>query len=815
MSKGELLLPVGNTDMCLAAIHNGADAVYIGMPYFNARGRTTDFELEQLKEMIDLCHLYGVDVHIAFNVLIFEEEIPRAVSLLKDVIDLGPDAFIVQDLGLIKLINQIAPEQVVHASTQMTISNFEAIDFLDDLSIDRFVLARECSLKEIQKIRDNTQKELEVFVHGALCVSYSGQCFTSEAIGGRSANRGQCAQSCRFDYQLVVDGQKKNLIDKKYLVSPKDLCGLNEIKDLQKMGVDSFKVEGRLKAPEYVASAAKSYKDIMLSATSEVTSKYHELSRTFSRGFFSGWLHGVDHQQLVEGTYGNHRGLELGKVVKTFGGYVYIKSDYVPNAGDGVLFVSKDFEVGANIYQVKREKDMIALGIDKKVDLSKIKSNMRVFLNKDTKLEKDLKKTFTDKQLLKRIPLSIEVSGKEGERLTVAASTKTESVAVKSVSDLQQAKSSVLNVEGLKKDLGSLGHTCFVLEDLSAQLEGDLFLNQKELKNIKRSIVDSLYEKRVSMKKLDIKACMLPKSINSAKVGARLNILLRDKDQFDWFCEYFKSTSYKDLIGDVILDFEFGKDYEPSVKKARENGISIYIATTRILKPFEYHNLRQIIRCNPDGVVVRNLGAINFLQKEAPHLKLKGDFSLNATNSVTVDYLISKGLESICAGHDLNQIQLQKLLENTDANKLEITVHQYMPEFHMEHCIFAAFLSKGSSFKDCGKPCEKHQVEMVDMYGNHHFLKADQECRNTMFMASPQAATSLIPDWLNLGVGLYRFESLFESKEDLISKIDAYLQVLSGKLSPSESFKKLNLIEKFGVNTGQLTFADNYQDIKK
>lgn len=184
--KSELLLPVGNMKMCLAAIHNGADAIYVGVPHFNARGRTTDFTLEELKEMIELCHLYGVRVNLAFNVVIFENELESARNLLEQILPLHPDAFIVQDLGLAKLIRQMSETQRLHGSTQMTVTNHEAMKLLDDLKIDRFVLGRENSIPEIKIIRENTEKELEVFVHGALCVAYSGQCFTSESIGGRS-----------------------------------------------------------------------------------------------------------------------------------------------------------------------------------------------------------------------------------------------------------------------------------------------------------------------------------------------------------------------------------------------------------------------------------------------------------------------------------------------------------------------------------------------------------------------------------------------------------------------------------------------------
>ncbi|MFO0417429.1 MAG: peptidase U32 family protein, partial [Pseudomonadota bacterium] len=256
----EILAPVGDWNMLRAAVHNGADAVYLGMPGFNARGRAPTLEISELREMIEFAHLYGVRVFLAFNVLIFERELIAAEEVLREVLPLRPDALITQDIGLVRLIRKLAPEQVIHASTQMTVTNSEAIRFTEDLGMKRYVLGREVSIAELGRIRSETEKELEVFVHGALCVSYSGQCLTSESFGGRSANRGQCAQSCRLPYELIVDGVAREMKAGGYLVSPQDLCGLDDVPRLVELGIESFKIEGRLKSPAYVASATKSYK---------------------------------------------------------------------------------------------------------------------------------------------------------------------------------------------------------------------------------------------------------------------------------------------------------------------------------------------------------------------------------------------------------------------------------------------------------------------------------------------------------------------------------------------------------------------------
>ena len=257
------------------------------------------------------------------------------------------------------------------------------------------------------------------------------------------------------------------------------------------------------------------------------------------------------------------------------------------------------------------------------------------------------------------------------------------------------------------------------------------------------------------------------------------------------------------------MDYEFGKDYAESVRLLREAGFKVGIATTRILKPKEYYNFKIIERALPDAILVRNLGALQYFKDKSFHLV--GDFSLNVANSISADYLLGKGLHSVCASYDLNQNQLEGLVKNSST--IEVTLHQYMPEFHMEHCVFAAFMSKGSSFKDCGKPCEKHKVELKDAYGNMHFLKADQECRNTMFRATSQSASFLVAKMPK--VKTWRFEALYERGETLLSKITAYLKLLNGAETSQGISQLLGTTEKYGVTEGQLSNTKKWKDRKK
>jgi putative protease len=827
-STCELLLPVGNMKMCLAAIHNGADAIYVGMPEFNARGRSADHSLVELKEIIEMCHLYGVKVNLAFNVVIFETEILKVIKLLKEVLPMSPDAIIVQDLGLVKLIRSLSPDQIIHASTQMTVTNFEAMNLLQDLGIKRFVLGREVSIEEIKKIREKTDKELEVFVHGALCVAYSGQCFTSESIGGRSANRGQCAQSCRFEYEMYVDGTKKQLIDKKYLVSPYDLCGIAQIPSLIDLNVNSFKVEGRLKTPEYVAAAGKSYRMAIDAyykkkelSSAQILDAKNEMGLTFSRGFFTGWLEGVDHQNLVGGEFSSHRGNLVGSVEKVTSKSVIIKSNHQFKKGDGVLFASikvdQKIEVGGKIIEIKKNNHLIELYFHNKFEFKKVKKEFEVYFNSDVELGQKLSKSFEDKNLKKRIPLKIVIRAQKDKLLEVTVTDELmNQVNIYSDSIVLDAIDRPVKLKDFEAELGALGGSIYKIDFIELLGDENIYINQKELKLIRRKFVEKLNTMRVSKLAKTIFPFEIPiEKLRSSKKGIKknLNILLRKHQQVLDLLSF--SEELLDVLGIVYLDFEFGTDFLPSVKILKDKNLKVGIATTRILKPNEYHNFKIIERANPDVILIRNLGALEYFQTS--HFELRGDFSLNMTNSLTKNYLLTKKLKSICASYDLNYERLSQLLLNSNPSEVEVTIHQYMPSFHMEHCVFAAFLSKGHTFRDCGKPCEKHTVELKDQFGNFHFIKADQECRNTMFNAQPQSAAKKMGDLKKFGLTEFRFEALDENLESLKKKCLAYAMLVRfDSIDNIELlFAQIGTMEKYGLGEGSLGFEKDFKNRKK
>src|SRR5437867_10066738 len=400
LRRPELLAPAGDWECARAAVENGADAIYFGLEKFNARMRAHNFTETDLPKLMEFLHRRGVKGYVTFNTLVFENEMAEAEQYLRSIIAAGVDAAIVQDVGICRLIRRLSADFPIHASTQMTVTSAAGIEFARELGCNLVVLARENSLKDIERIRSefrvpgsefrvpswlvgpassravdaerrgvgssvasshssnpepgtrNPELPLEVFVHGALCVAYSGQCLTSEALGGRSANRGECAQACRMPYELISDGRTVPLGDRQYLLSPQDVAGLEVLPDLVRTGVASLKIEGRLKTPEYVANITRAYRQALDRAVRELnagaqsdarhlkTENQYNLEMAFSRGLYTGWFNGINNQELVHARFGKKRGVFLGEVLRVQGERVIIKLQAPLKPGDGVVFDS-------------------------------------------------------------------------------------------------------------------------------------------------------------------------------------------------------------------------------------------------------------------------------------------------------------------------------------------------------------------------------------------------------------------------------------------------------------------------------------------
>ncbi|HEX5431237.1 MAG TPA: U32 family peptidase, partial [Bryobacteraceae bacterium] len=431
VEKPEILSPAGHWPQLHAAIEAGADAVYFGLTHFTARAKA-GFTLDELPEAMRTLHRRGVKGFITYNSLVFDSELPQAARGLAAIAEAGADAIIVQDLAVVKLARQIAPDLEIHGSTQMSITSAEGIRAAQELGVRRVVLARELSLDEIRAIRAQTDCGLEVFVHGALCVSYSGQCLSSEAWGGRSANRGQCAQACRLPYEMIVDGQVKPLGDARYLLSPGDLYALRQIPEIVRIGVSALKIEGRYKDADYVALTTRAYRKAVDEAwaglpLSTNTAEELQLEQVYSRGLGPWFLTGTNHQAVVRGRSPRHRGVCVGRVLRASRSGILIEpsrsGDLKP--GDGLVFDAADWrspqepEEGGRLYRaepVEGGKLVLSFG-NGGVNPGHIRPGDLVWRTHDPAVEKIAREAAGNGRILKKQLVSVYVTAKRGQQL--------------------------------------------------------------------------------------------------------------------------------------------------------------------------------------------------------------------------------------------------------------------------------------------------------------------------------------------------------------------------------------------------------------
>ncbi|MEM7725633.1 MAG: U32 family peptidase [Cyanobacteria bacterium P01_A01_bin.45] len=881
----ELLSPAGNWECAKAAVENGADAIYFGLDKFNARMRAENFSTGDLPELMKFLHLRGVKGYVTLNTLIFPDELRKAQKYLRSIIAAGVDAVIVQDVGICRLIRHISSDFPIHGSTQMTVTSAAGVEFAKELGCELVVLARECSVKEINKIRQQSQEELgerslplEVFIHGALCVAYSGQCLTSEALGGRSANRGECAQACRMPYDLIVDGQEVDLGERKYLLSPQDLAGLDVIRELISSGVSCLKIEGRLKSPEYVANVTRVYRQaldrqkvgeegIVVPSGEVFTSKHstnsgrgesegsryrtktvtegealnlskskiksenkedkYNLEMAFSRGLYTGWFEGIDNQKLVHARFGKKRGVYLGKVKSIEPNQVSIRLQAPVKAGDGIVFDNSHPEAkeeGGRVYKVfQKGKDSILTfgkgnSNSKSNNKSNNKSNInwrrvyigdRVWKTSDPELDKQLRQTYSGETPQFQRPISIEVYGEIADNLiAIACDELGNIVKVESRIVLHSARNKPLSTERLQEQFSRLGNTPFYLGSLENHIEGSVILPVKELNWMRREIVTQLETLRIQSKLWEINqnaslSDLLPSDSSSNLLSStsspNLIVLVRNLKQLRAVLNTGVETIY--------CEFEDPRKYREAVDMVRDSSINgsqtpeIWVAPPRIAKPSENWILQQVISSKADGYLIRNYDQLKFFSQE----RCIGDFSLNIANPLSADYYMQKfHLERLTPSYDLNIHQLKDLLKSTPPQWFEVTIHQHMPMFHMEHCVFCAFLSEGNDFRNCGRPCEKHQVEIRDRVGTKHILQADTGCRNTVFNGTAQTGAEYVKPLKELNLKNFRIEFVNENPQQVKETIFSYQQLLKGEITGSQLWRELKLQNQLGVTRGSV-----------
>ena len=833
----------------MAAVSNGADAVYFGVEAFNARLRADNFQLVELPEIMAWLHARGVKGFLTVNVLIFADELDQAARLLLAADQAGVDALIVQDLGLCLLAKALVPSLSLHASTQMSITSAAGVAQAAAAGCERVVLARELALRDLERLQNQLRERslampLEVFVHGALCVAYSGQCLTSESLGQRSANRGECAQACRLPYELVVDGESLDLGDQRYLLSPQDLAAWPLLADLVKLGISSFKIEGRLKDPTYVASVTDAYRRSLDGLDFDVVEIQRQLELGFSRGLSTGWLQGIDHRSLVHGRWSKKRGPVIGALVRVEPkGWLVLRCTESLRNGQGLVLEAKDREtdpltppreIGGRVMEIHTmPKGLIRLRLGPgRLDLSGLRSGSSVWLTSDPHWQSTWQRRAERVKTPLERSLRVRVSGRLGQPLLLqlVAPVLPDGLCcnVSSQTVLVTARDHGLDRERLTAQLGRLGGTGWCLDHLDIDLPSALFLPVAELNRMRRALLQSMADGGLTavthkpgtnsgVEPVDaqpIVAATLERLADCRNVALQqantpsLVVLVRSLEQL-----HALQGIEAGAISAVVADLEHPKDLKEAVSIGRgcwPEGV--WLAGPRITRPGERWMLEPLLKAKADGYLVRNADQLELLTGQAPCV---GDFTLNVANPLSLLWFLETwGLDRITASCDLNLSQLLDLVKASPPERIEVVLHQHMPLFHMEHCLFCSFLSEGHDHTDCGRPCEEHTVVLRDRSGVEHPLKADLGCRNTLFNGKPQTGVEALHTLRQAGICRYRLDLLDEDAQATRRRVQLYSDALLGRTLSADVWKREQIDHRLGVTRGSLRIGRENQALQ-
>jgi len=765
---------------------------------------------------------------LTLNTLVFAEELAAAEGIARDAIRSGVDPFIVQDVGLLRLLHVLCPDFPLHASTQMTLSSAECIEAVEDYGVKRAVLPRELSLAQIAAIRRATSIELEVFVHGALCISYSGQCLASLALGGRSGNRGQCAQACRMAYEFLETGAASTEEAKRYWLSPRDLGLWDRLPDLLAAGVSAIKIEGRMKEPEYVALTTQCYRRALDAALAGrpfklEAQRVEELEVAFSRGFSAGWIDGPRPQALVPGENTAKRGVLIGTVSDLRVDRIRAGLIRSVRRGQGIVFEelhNQDAEQGGRIYEIfvngqsVSEADggsEVELTFGRNdLDLRQIQPGGRIYRTDDPRLMTELRKSFDSAVPRRRVHLDLVVRATVGEKLHLEGLAGSGAHCdLDSQEPLTEAIKHPLSLELLRKQFGRLGQTPYELRHLNARIEGRPMTPLSVLGQLRRAIVAALDDSMRKTPDYSLPDEPLLSGLrdqarrrHAAQVGdsstkPHLHVLCRSVEQVEAALTLDVDTIYADLSGI--------EDYAGITSLVRFAGKKIYLATMRIHHTDTAATLEYLESQRPDGILARHLAGLVFFHRAG--LPVIADYSLNATNDLTVQTLREKGANRVTAAFDFSQKTFADMARHADPRSLEVILHCHVPMFHTAHCLYCAAFSNRNAKPQCGRSCLNRQARLRDRKGCEHPVLVDADCRNTVFHAQPQSLAEYGTWLLGLGVRHFRIELLDHSAAETTELIALYRDLLDGRRDEKDVLQQLCVARSGNVTRGTWRFG--------
>lgn len=801
MKEIELLAPVGSFDSLKAAVQNGANAVYLGGKDFSARASANNFDREELKEAVKYAHIRDVRVFVTTNTLIKQNELEDFVEYAKFLYDIDVDAIIMQDIGAAMLIHELLPDFELHASTQMVAHSLEDVQYLESIGFKRVVLARELTVEEIKYICDNTNVDIEIFVHGALCVCYSGGCLMSSMIGNRSGNRGRCAQPCRQKYTMIDISTGEEIHNNgDYLLSTKDLNTIEEIDKIIDTGVLSLKIEGRMKKPEYVATVIKSYRDAI--DEYETTKKVNisdetmeDLYTIFNRKFTKGLILGEVGEEVMNSNVPNNQGLYVGKVVdyNKKAKRLKIKLEGTLKKGDGINLG------GGTIGRIIKGKDIAQIGYKgETIELDFIgeaKKNQLVFKTSDTDLIDRAQKTYTqDKEFAKSL-IDAEISIKLDSYPELRLIDKNENiVTVQGDKLVEKALKVALSEEKIETQIKKLGNTPYEIDQLKINLDEGVSMPISLINQMRREAIELLDNARISVKGRmykdnDIKYS--PKiysrnADNKSKIRVKVNNI-----------EALKSILNLDI--DMIY-YEDVSTIEQAMTMANANNKKLIYSAPRIVRNREYKRLEKSEEYCRDHVQISALGQVKYYKENSESVKFDVDYYLNPFNSETINHYKKEGAETVCISQELNLHEIKETTQYTDL-EIETVAYGYIPMMLSEYCPMGVVARSCKKDKRCAN-CKESKYVLRDFKGEEYRVSQDIFCRSTIYNSSANCLINNLDELSEAGINIFRLDFTHETPE-LIEKItESFIDVIENDFVADA--KSLEVFEDMDTTLGHL-----------
>jgi putative protease len=799
----ELLSPAGSLDAVRAAVANGADAVYLGAERYNARDEGAQLTLDELEVACRIAHARGVRIYLTFNTLIKPAELKDALGFLGDAIDRGIDAAIVQDIGIIRLIQRVYPGFEIHGSTQMTVHDAAGAQVMQDIGVDRVVLARENTLEDIRAIRAAVPElGLETFIHGALCISYSGQCYMSGMISERSANRGSCAQSCRKDY-VLRDASTDAILDTGYLISARDLAAYASLPDIAEAGIGCLKVEGRKKKPEYVAVVTRNYRNTLdRLEEGDVTplpdNNVQELVQIFSRGFTPGMYQGRAGRNYITRSHPDNRGREIGRVEKNLNGELIVDVEVPLVTGDGVGFEppegSAEKSTGFTIDTIRTTSNGARVRQAIRTHV-RVPENWRVVRSLDTNLMSSAKSSFSSIETPhgRRTRIDLRAFGSAGSPLKLVFTSGEDSVTVRSDITLAAAEKRALDTKQLREQLGRMGESEFVLGSLDdSGLAQGLFIPVSELNRLRQHAVEEL-SMRLGWKR-DATTHERREKIRNAVESLRVDgAQSADHTAFNLSAETF-------TIADALLAADAGateitldpflRHPTPPATRVRslvENlasrGISFRLRLPSIVRPEERRSLEKWLALDVP-FSTGHLGLVSELSRKGK--TVVADYSVNCFNQHTAAEIFSMGAKRIVLSVELTTDEMIDVSAPWNGKAFDAVVYGRPEGMTIEHCVLSAAFDREPT--TCRDLCVRDHtnVELTDPAGYTFPVATDSACRNRLLHSRPFEASEFIPRLWRAGIRNYRllFNVYGERVAEITSSYRSVLEALERDEAP-------------------------------